>query len=176
MNSFLYEPDLIDVDEEQRLLVHLRALSVAPLQMYGKPTKRRIANFGLDYRASSPTLATAPPIPPFLFALRERAAGIAGLVSATLEQALVTIYPAGASIGWHVHHPQFGDTVVAVSLQGRATLELRPVRGATMLRQAISPRSIYVLRPEVRYGHEHRVLAHEDRVSVTFRSIAGAGR
>ncbi|HEX6642528.1 MAG TPA: alpha-ketoglutarate-dependent dioxygenase AlkB [Thermoanaerobaculia bacterium] len=176
MNSFLYEPDLIHIDEEQQLLEQLHTLSLEPVQMYGKPTKRRIVSFGLDYRASARMLTVAPSIPAFLLPVRERAAAIAGLDPTTLEQALVTAYPAGASIGWHVDHPQFGDTVVAVSLQGRATLQLRPLRGATMLRQTISPRSAYVLRPDLRYGHEHHVLAHEDRVSVTFRSIAGAGR
>ena len=172
ISGFLYERELVGVEEEAQLLEQLRALSLAPLQMYGRPTKRRIASFGLDYRTSATTLSGAPDIPAFLHALRARAAQVANLDPTTLQQALITAYPAGASIGWHVDHAQFGDTVVAVSLQGAAMLELRPLHRATILRQPIERRSIYVLRPEIRYGHEHRVIARDERVSVTFRSIA----
>lgn len=172
ISGFLYQRDLVGIEEEEQLLGQLSALSLAPLQMYGRRTKRRIASFGLDYRTSATTLSGAPDIPAFLHALRERAAKVANLDPATLQQALITAYPAGAAIGWHVDHSQFGDTVVAVSLRGAAMLELRPLHGATILRQAIEARSIYVLRAEIRYGHEHRVLAREERVSVTFRSIA----
>jgi len=172
IEGFIYRPDIVNGAEEEQFLNRLRAVPTAPLQMYGQPTKRRIASFGLDYRPSTPRLEPAPPLPEFLVVLRRRAASVAGIESETLVQALVTWYPAGAQIGWHVDHPQFGDTVVAVSLGGPATLELRPKGGPTILRHVIAPRSVYVLLPNLRYGHEHRVLAHEERVSVTFRSIA----
>ena len=170
--GFVYIPDVIDHREEERFLRCLHALPAAPVHMYGRPTKRRVVSFGLDYRPGARRLERAAPIPPFLAALRCRAARAADIDPAALEQALVTMYPAGSAIGWHTDHPQFGDTIVAVSLQGSATLELRPKGGDTMLRQEIKARSVYVLQPLLRYGHEHRVLAHEERVSVTFRSLS----
>lgn len=172
MEGFIYRADVITTGEEMQLLQELHRIPTAPLHMRGQITKRRIASFGLDYRPSTHQLAEAPPIPAFLTVVRDRAAAIAGIESASLEQALVTWYPAGAQIGWHVDHRQFGDTIVAVSLGGKATLGLRPVGGAAILRQQLAPRSVYVLKPRLRYGHEHRVLAADERMSVTFRSIA----
>lgn len=171
-SDFVYVEDVITADDEQRLLRLFVNIQVTPLRFRGQWTKRKVASFGLDYRPGVRHLQAAAPIPSFLFDLRRRAAEIADLPAESLEQALVTDYPAQSEIGWHVDQPDFGDTVVAVSLLGRGTLRLRTVAGQQLvLIQELVPRSVYVLRPRYRYNHQHMVQAREARISVTFRSI-----
>jgi DNA oxidative demethylase len=173
-SDLVYVEDVLTLDEERNLQQQLVAsLELTPLRFRGQWTKRRIASFGLDYRPGVRHLQPAAPIPSFLLDLRRRAAAIAELPAESLEQALVTDYPAQSEIGWHVDQLDFGDTVVAVSMIGRATLRLRTVSDQQIvLTQVLAPRSVYVLRPRYRYDHQHMVHAHEERISVTFRSIA----
>lgn len=171
MHDFTYVEHFLSADEESEIASRLSTLTLAPLRMHGVFTKRRIASFGLDYRTGARTLADAAPLPDWLLPVRDRAATAAGLQPASLEQALVTEYPAGAAIGWHIDHAQFGDTIVAISLLGRAVMQLRPIGGPTILRQELAPRSLYLLGPTLRYEHHHRVVCRDYRISITLRSI-----
>ncbi|MCM2316691.1 MAG: alpha-ketoglutarate-dependent dioxygenase AlkB [Thermoanaerobaculia bacterium] len=171
-DDFIYVDAIITPDEERSVIHQLVDLELAPLRFRGQLTKRKIASFGLDYRPGVRHLETAAPIPEYLHEIRRKAAAVAGLEAETLEQALVTSYPAGSEIGWHVDQRDFGDTIVAVSLLGRALLKLRSEIGhVPILTHELAPRSIYVLRPRYRYNHQHMVRARDERISVTFRSI-----
>lgn len=171
-DDFTYIDDVITQHEELDLIHQLRSTELAPLRFRGQVTKRKIASFGLDYRPGVRHLQPAAAIPEYLREIRRRAAAVAGLEAGTLEQALVTWYPAGSEIGWHVDQLDFGDTILAVSLLGHATLRLRTVAEKQLvIVHELAPRSVYVLRPRYRYDHQHMVRARDERISVTFRRI-----
>ena len=168
-DDIVYVDDFLTADEEEEIARRLRSFDLHPVRMHGVETRRRIGSFGLDYRPGTRSLDAAMAIPDFLLEIRDRAARHAAHSSESLAQALVTLYPAGSQIGWHIDHPSFGDTVVAVSLLGRAVLELRrEKKGPTLFKRELAPQSLYVMPPALRYGYLHRVIAREERFSITF--------
>lgn len=172
-NDIRYFDEFITVHEEEEILAQVRGLALRPVMLHGVESKRKIASFGLDYKTGTRTLAPAPPIPDYLITVRDRAAEISGCDPAILEQALVTWYPIGAAIDWHVDHLSFGDTIIAASLLGHGRLQLRrTLKTPILMRRDLAPRSLYVLPARYRYDHLHRVTAREERWSVTFRNIA----
>ena len=84
-DGFRYERTFISPDEERELVRGLDHLTYAAFEMHGTVAKRRVAFFGRTYDARE---ATAPPIPPFLVPLRDRAARWAGLAPDAIVMAL----------------------------------------------------------------------------------------
>jgi alkylated DNA repair dioxygenase AlkB len=115
-------------------------------------------------------------MPPFLLALRERAATFAGLGPDSLQHVLVTEYTKGAAIGWHRDKAVF-DEVVGVSLLGRCRFRFRrQLSSGKWERAAIvaEPRSAYLLAGPARTHWEHSIPAVEQlRYSITFRNFRG---
>jgi len=154
----------------------LRALSPLPLkpfEFHGYLGKRRIVSFGWRYDYSARALRESTPMPDFLLPLRERAAVITGLAADTLQQALVTEYDAGVTIGWHRDKPIFED-VVALSFISTCRLRLRRKHAGGWDRWAteIAPRSLYRLSGPARHEWEHSIPPVEaKRYSVTFRTF-----
>ena len=117
-------------------------------------------------------------MPEFLSPLRERAAAVAGLDPASLQQALVTEYDSGVTIGWHRDKPMFED-VLALSFLSPCRLRLRRKRDTGWERWAreIAPRSLYRLSGAVRHEWEHSIPPVESRrYSVTFRTFVEGRR
>ena len=115
----------------------------------------------------------AAPIPPFVLAVRERAAAFAGLAPDRLQHVLITEYRPGAAIGWHRDRPNFGD-VIGVSLVSPCTFRMRRKREAGWERAAmqLDRRSVYLMRGASRDECEHSIPAVEElRYSITFRSL-----
>src|SRR5262249_24558483 len=113
-------------------------------------------------------------IPVWLMPVREKAARVAGLNPASLVQALLTRYDAGAGIGWHRDRPVF-DHVLGISLGAAATMGFRRRRDGGFERASarLLPRSIYHLAGEARHQWEHSITAMPvTRWSITFRSLA----
>lgn len=171
--GFSYHPDVLARDEEAALTSAIRELTLEPVIMYGRPTKRRIASYGLAYLPGRTTLAPTDPIPPAFERIRDRVSAIAGVDPAALSQALITEYPAKASIGMHLDNRSFGDVICGVSLGGSAvlTVEHDDTRTAVVL----APRSLYILAGVARW-YRHGLTATEHRYSLTFRTIAGEER
>ena len=171
--GFAYQAELISRDEEAQLLAHIRALPFREFQFQGFTGKRRVVSFGWRYDFEAHRVERADPVPEFLSALRGRAAAFAGLAAEQLEQALVTEYPAGATIGWHKDRPVFGD-VVGVSLLAPCTFRLRHEADGGWERVSLvaEPRSVYLLRGVVRTRWEHSIPAVPSlRYSITFRTL-----
>ena len=120
-------------EEERALLAAFAALDFAAFAFHGHVGRRRVVSFGRAYDFEREALRDAPPIPPFLLALRGRVAALAGLAPETLGQALVTEYPPGAAIGWHRDKAVFGD-VLGVSLGAPCLFRLRRRAGASSSR------------------------------------------
>lgn len=172
--GFRYTPEFLSVDEEDEFLALVKSMPFRTIEMRGEVARRTVACFGFDYVYSRRDVASAEPFPPLLVRLRERAEALAGDGS-MLGQAIVTSYPAGAGINWHIDAPVFGPSIVGVSFGNSARLHLR--QAANVHRVIVVPRSAYVLSGEARREWAHRVSpVRAQRYSVTFRSLALPGR
>jgi alkylated DNA repair dioxygenase AlkB len=87
--------------------------------------------------------------------------------------ALVTEYRPGTELGWHRDIGEFG-IVVGISLAGACRMRFRrypPQKGAKVFNLDLAPRSVYVLRDEIRWRWQHSVARTKElRYSVTFRT------
>jgi alkylated DNA repair dioxygenase AlkB len=172
-HGFAYHPGAFSEAEERTWLGMLQALPFKPFEFHGYLGKRQIVSFGWRYDYAGRTLRQSEPMPAFLLPLRERAAAVAGLEAGRLQQALVTEYEAGVTIGWHRDKPMFED-VVALSFHSPCRLRLRRRRGDGWQRWAmeIAPRSLYRLSGPARHDWEHSIPPVEaKRYSVTFRTL-----
>jgi alkylated DNA repair dioxygenase AlkB len=175
-DGFSYWPGSVLRDEEAAWVPQLEALPFKPFEFHGYLGKRRIVSFGWRYDYAGRALRASEPIPAFLEPLRQRAAAVAGVDVQRLQQALVTEYDTGVTIGWHRDKPMFEDNV-ALSFSATCRLRLRRKHGARWERWStdIAPRSIYRLSGPARHEWEHSIPPVEGlRYSVTFRSfVAG---
>jgi len=133
-----------------------------------------VVSFGWRYDYARKCLGEAAALPAFLAHLLKRAAHAASASSDAFQQALVTEYAPGATIGWHRDKAEFGE-ILAVSLSSACLLRFRRRRGEEWERQslAVQPRSLYVLRGPVRSEWQHSIPPVTAlRYSVTFRSLA----
>jgi alkylated DNA repair dioxygenase AlkB len=173
--GLIYRSDFIDRDAESALLEHIRALPLREAQYRQYTARRRTVNFGFSYDFQHLEAKAAPPIPQFLAPLRERAAQWAGVASQDFVQALIAQYTPGTPLGWHRDVPDFED-IVGISLLGNAVMRLRPYppdapKKADVLRIALPPRSIYLLRGAARWAWQHGVApAKQLRYSITLRT------
>ena len=171
--GFSYWPEAFTPAEEHDWLREIEALPFKPFEFHGYLGKRRIVSFGWHYDYSGRALRPSTPMPNFLEPLRARAAAVAGLDAALLQQALVTEYDAGVTIGWHRDKPMFED-VVALSFLSPCRLRLRRKRDIGWVRWAteIAPRSLYRLSGPARHEWEHSIPPVDStRYSVTFRTF-----
>ena len=171
-SGFVQVDDFISADEEAALLKPLRQLPFQPFAFHGWFGKRETVSFGWRYDFNDSRVHAAAAIPDFLLPLRNRAAALANLRPAALEQALVVRYDVGAGIGWHRDRPVF-DQVVGVSLLAPCVLRFRRRDGRGFKRFSFDarPRSAYLLSGEIRHEWEHSIAPMEQmRFSITFRS------
>lgn len=171
--GFRHAPDLLTAADEITLAERLSALPLQAFAFHGFEGKRRVTSFGWRYDFNTASFERTSPIPDWLEPLRDAAAAFAGLEAEALEHALVTEYPAGATIGWHKDRPVFAD-VVGVSLLSRCVFRFRRPRevGWERLSAPLEPRSAYLLRGEARSAWEHSIPpVASRRLSVTFRTL-----
>ncbi|MBO9713867.1 alpha-ketoglutarate-dependent dioxygenase AlkB [Sphingomonas sp.] len=173
-----YREAVVSETEERALLARIDATGLSPFRFQQWTGKRLTRSFGWRYDFTTGHLGEAEPIPDWLEPLRDRAAGFAGLDPTELVQVLLVRYDPGAGIGWHRDRPAF-EHVVGVSLGEPATLRFRRRREGGFDRAAVplAPRSIYRLSGEARHDWEHSIAPIDAlRCSITFRSLASAGR
>ncbi|HSR25887.1 MAG TPA: alpha-ketoglutarate-dependent dioxygenase AlkB [Candidatus Eisenbacteria bacterium] len=173
--GLVYRPGFVDADEERGLLALLEELDFQEIRMRGAAARRTVLHFGYTYDYESRRLVPAGPLPRALLALRDRCAALAEIPPPGLAQALVTRYPAGATIGWHRDAPAFGPQVVGVSLLSDCRMLFRREAGLRRLyRQELARRSAYVLRGAARSSWQHSIPGTPGlRYSVTFRTLTG---
>jgi alkylated DNA repair dioxygenase AlkB len=168
-----YERDFITPEEEAELLAQIGRLPLREAKYKAYTAKRRIAVFGSAYDFETYELGPAPPIPPFLHPLRNRISSLVSIPVDAFPHALINEYRPGTQLGWHRDVPEF-ELVVGVSLAGAGRMRFRrypPEKGARVFVLDLEPRSVYVLRDEIRWRWQHSVApAKELRYSVTFRT------
>jgi alkylated DNA repair dioxygenase AlkB len=173
IEGLIFREAFITPDEELTLLDRIRALDFHEMKMRGGVARRRVIHYGVKYSFETFKASPGPPIPEFLLALREKAAGLASVEADALAEALITEYSPGASIGWHKDAHPFG-IVVGVSLLSASRFRFRrgKVRAWQTAEVPLPPRSAYVLTGPTRTEWEHSIPpVKELRYSVTFRTL-----
>jgi alkylated DNA repair dioxygenase AlkB len=173
-DGFVLQPDFLSITEEAALVDFAASLAMGEVRMHGVTAKRRVKQFGFHYSFDSFRLSPAPGIPPDLQSVRERAAALASVAPDEFEEALVTLYPPGAGIGWHRDAPPFG-IVTGISLGAPCRMRFQRGKGAERVNAAaeLPPRSIYLLTGPARREWQHTIPAVKaTRYSITFRTLA----
>ena len=197
--GFEYRGDFISAAEEAELVGHINQVAFANFEMHGVVAKRRVAFFGASYDRSTLDERTesarrsltagregaSPPIPEFLFGVRERLAKWAKVDATAFAMALINEYREGSPIGWHRDAPQY-DIVAGLSLLSSCRMRFRPylspkqaanttTRRMTSHEITLMPRSAYIISAEARSKYEHSIPAvSELRYSITFRTLRSA--
>lgn len=173
-----YAGELIDAEEEARLIAGIDRAELHPFRFQGWLGKRLTTSFGWRYDFDDASFAEGAPLPEWLLPLRDKAAAFAGLAPDALAHALLIRYDPGAGIGWHRDRPVF-EHVIGISLGNSATMRFRKRRpgGFDRFAAPLAPRSIYHLSGEAREQWEHSIAPMEvPRWSITFRSLSAKGR
>ena len=173
IEGFRLDEQFITPGDELALLERIRALEFHEVKMRGVVARRRVLHYGVHYSFETFRASPGPPLPEFLVPLRERAAAFAGLTPGQLEEALLTEYSPGATIGWHRDAAPF-DIVIGISLGSACRFRFRRgrVRAWKTAEVALPPRSAYVLDGPARREWEHSIPAVKElRYSVTFRTM-----
>ena len=177
--GFEYREEFMSAAEEADLADHIKRVEFATFEMRGVVAKRRVSFYGESYDRSD---GPSPPIPEFMFPIRDRLATWAGVKPDDFAMALINEYITGTPIGWHRDAPQY-DIIAGVSLLSPARMRLRPYLSpkaaaqSTARRSAtheitLQPRSAYIMRGEARSGYEHSIPAVSTlRYSITFRTL-----
>jgi alkylated DNA repair dioxygenase AlkB len=170
-----YEDGFLSPAEEAALVAAIERLPLAPMKYQQYEALRRVVSYGGEYDFAAQRLAAAQPLPGWMDALRARAAAWIGSTPADFTQALVAEYRPGTPLGWHRDVPDFED-VVGISLLNEAQMRFRPYphvpgRKAAVMKIALAPRSIYLLRGPARWAWQHSVApARLLRYSITLRT------
>jgi alkylated DNA repair dioxygenase AlkB len=171
--GLLYQEGFLSHEEEAELLSAIRGLAFEEAKYKAYTARRRIVSYGSSYDFETNELGPAAPIPAFLRPLKMRVARLIGFEDDAIAHALVTEYRPGTELGWHRDVGEFG-IVTGVSLAGTCRMRFRrypPEKGAKVFSLDLAPRSVYVLRDEIRWRWQHSVArTSELRYSITFRT------
>jgi alkylated DNA repair dioxygenase AlkB len=177
--GLVYRAELLSPEEERALLDEIERMRFDEIRMHGVVARRTARHFGFDYDYERRgRIAEADAIPPWLLAVRERGAELAGVAPGELVEALVQRYPEGASIGWHRDAPMFG-AVVGVSLLASCRMRFRRDAGGEKIAYELElpPRSAYAFTGEARTAWQHHVPPTKTlRYSITFRTLRNPER
>ena len=172
-DGLLYQEAFVSADEEPDLIAAIQSLPLEEARYKAYTAHRRTVSYGSSYDFETNRLSSAPPMPPFLLPLRKRVSALMRVDEDAIRHALVTEYRPGTQLGWHRDVGEFG-VVAGVSLAGACRMRFRrypPLKGAKVFSLELAPRSVYVLRDEIRWRWQHSVArTAELRYSITFRT------
>jgi alkylated DNA repair dioxygenase AlkB len=171
--GLVYQPKLLTLDEERKLLDVLLGLRFDPIVLHGQTARRTARHYGLSYDYGARKPIPGEPIPDWIEPLRHRVASFAGGTPDDYVEVLVQRYPSGSTIGWHRDAPAFGD-VVGLSLAGSARLRFQRGKGdeRRVWEVLCEPRSGYVMSGPSRTSWQHSIPPTQElRYSITFRTL-----
>jgi len=176
-DGFTYQDSFLTDREEAALVAVFEAMEFDPVVLRGHAARRTVRHFGYGYDFDSWRVRPTEPIPSHLLEVRDRCSALAGCAADGFQQALVTRYPAGSSIGWHKDASAFGPVVLGVSLAGGSVMRFqRTAAGGErrVFEQPMRPGSAYALAGAARAAWQHSIPAVQElRYSITFRSVRG---
>lgn len=173
--GFAYQDDFLSAGEERDLLQIIETLPLREAQYKEFIARRRTVSYGSSYDFANNASLAAPPIPEFLYTLRDRVAAWARVHAESFAQALIAEYRPGAPLGWHRDVPEF-ELIAGISLLNPCRMRFRPypwtpARRKEMFSLDLAPRSAYILRGAARWGWQHSIPAVEQlRYSITLRT------
>ena len=193
-HGLVFEHDFLSVSEESVLLEWFGTLPFREARFKTYYARRRVVSFhsaalGESYDSTSDDdLAPVGPPPPLIDGLRERVAAFVGnhghptpCTAESFVHVLVSEYQAGTPIGWHRDKPHYG-IVAGISLGSRARMRFRPVPAPgewtrvdpkSLIVLDLEPRSIYLMRGDIRWRWQHSILPTKAlRYSITMRTLA----
>lgn len=170
--GFLYLPSFISMNEEAELLYEIHRLEWQDVVMHGVKAKRKVAQFGMDYRFGTRQVNEGEKIPDFLHSLISKIESAFSIPRGDIEEVLVSHYPPGAPIGWHLDAPMF-EKVIGVSLLSNCEMRFRKKEQRKYaFKKNLQKRSAYLLSEEARWLWQHHIPpVLEERYSVTFRTL-----
>ena len=172
--GFTYLANFLDLEEEAAVVAEIERLAFREVRMHGVVARRTVLHFGWDYDYSGWKIHRTDPPPPWLAALRDRAAGASGMERDAFEQFLIARYPPGATIGWHRDAPMFGTPVAGISLLSPCRMRIRrkTPEGYETTAHDLAPRSLYILGGAARSVWQHQIPATKGlRYSITMRVV-----
>jgi alkylated DNA repair dioxygenase AlkB len=170
-----FEDAFLSPEEEAGLIAIIEGLPLANMKYQQFTALRRVVSYGGQYDFSAQRLNAAEPLPAWLDPVRQRAGAWAGIAPERFTQALVAEYQPGTPLGWHRDVPDFED-IVGISLLGNAVMRFRTYppdapKKSDIVRMALPPRSIYLMRCAARWGWQHSVAPTKQlRYSITLRT------
>jgi len=173
-----HRPGVLPADRLAGLADAIDAAPLTPFRFQQWTGLRLTASYGWHYDFEAGRVGRAEPMPDWLLAVRDIAAGVAGVPAAALVQALLTRYDPGAGIGWHRDRPVF-EHVVGLSIGAPATLRFRrrTAGGFDRFAQGLEAGDAYYLTGEARWDWEHGIAPMAaTRWSITFRSLTARFR
>jgi len=182
-HGLVFRHDFLTVAEETALLDLFETLPFRVARFKEYYARRRVVSFhsAVTGEPYDDDLAPAGPPPLLLKSLRQRVAGFVGVAADAFVHLMVSEYQTGTPIGWHRDKAQYG-IVAGVSLGTRARMRFRPlpapgawnrVDPKTLIVLDLEPRSIYVMRGDIRSRWQHSLLPTKAlRYSVTMRTLA----
>jgi alkylated DNA repair dioxygenase AlkB len=175
--GLFYIPRFLSKEQEQEILAHVSAQPFEPYDHHGYKANREVVYFGAPAGYSALSDQITKPMPDWLMPLRHRLASSIGLNAEELEMALVAQYAVGAGIGWHRDRPQFGPTVLGVSLASTAEMRFRRFTSddqEEMFKIELERGSAYAMSGPARSVWQHGMIPVKQlRYSITFRTIRG---
>ncbi len=177
--GLIYQENVLTPALEQEIVTWLDQ------QPWSSKLSRRTQQYGYEYNYSSkkvePTLA-----PPLAGPIKVVADYLSAIGIMTPTQCIVNDYTQTQGINPHIDSPQFGPTIVSISLLQPCNMEFR--KGEQSFIQTLMPRSLLGLTGESRSQWTHSIPSRktvtlsdgslwkkpEDyrRVSLTFRTLA----
>lgn len=173
--GLFYIPEFLSTQQEHEILNHVQALPFEPYDHHGYKANREVVYLGIPegYNARGTTVQTEP-MPEWILPLRERFAALLDLRADELAMALVARYAIGAGIGWHRDRPQFGPSVLGLSLGADAEMRFRRFIGdkEEMYKVNLQRRSAYIISGSARSIWQHGMNPVKQlRFSITFRTL-----
>jgi alkylated DNA repair protein (DNA oxidative demethylase) len=173
--GLFYLPGFLSPAQEHGLLKHVSEQPFEPYDHHGYKANREVVYFGTQggYNGLGAE-EKAEAMPEWLTPLRERFADVIGLSPEELVMALVARYEVGAGIGWHRDRPQFGPSVLGLSLASDAEMRFRRFVGDNeeMYKIKLERGSAYVIGGPARSVWQHGMNpVKELRYSITFRTL-----
>jgi alkylated DNA repair dioxygenase AlkB len=160
--GFVYKPEFITKEEEEKLLEIFSKTPLKPYLYQGYLSKRKVKSF---------TKKTG--YPEYLIPILRRVAKFVGVPFDSIGHAMITEYQPGTPIAWHRDQPPF-EKIIGISLGSPVPFRFRKGDGKKWQRITITaePRSIYIMAGPSRYEWQHSIPKVENlRYSLTMRTI-----
>jgi DNA oxidative demethylase len=170
--GLFYIPKFLSAEEERAILREVEAQPFEPYDHHGYKANREVVYFGTgDYSGGTTERVQ---MPDWMLALRDRFAHVMELRPEEIAMGMTAKYTTGAGIGWHRYRPQFGPTIMGISLESDAEMRFRRYIGdkEELFKINLEHGSAYLMSGPARSVWQHGMNPVKTlRYSITFRTL-----